>query len=170
MQLLRVATFPLVVLTTIAVCWNIREVFGWRGVHLPAVGAPLTLGAFALIAWCNGLFLERGEGTAHPFAAKTRRLVIVGPYHYVRNPMMWGVGSLLTGLALWTGIAGLWVALGIFLTFILLFVPLYEERDMERRFGEEYRDYCRRVPRWLPRPHRRDSKQSQNPPKDPSEA
>ena len=150
-SILRGITFPAVVLTTVAVCWNIRELFGWRGVHLPAVGAPLTLAAFALIAWCNGLFLARGEGTAHPFAAKTKRLVIAGPYRYVRNPMMWGVGSLLVGLALWTGISGLWVALGIFLTFILLFVPLYEERDMERRFGEEYREYCRRVPRWVPR-------------------
>jgi len=37
------------------------------------------------------------------------------------------------------------------LTPLSLFVPLYEERDMERRFGEEYREYCRRVPRWLPR-------------------
>jgi protein-S-isoprenylcysteine O-methyltransferase Ste14 len=45
---------------------------------------------------------------------------------------------------LWFGFAG-------FLLFVLFFVPYYEEHDMERRFGEEYRDYCRRVPRWWPR-------------------
>ena len=38
-----------------------------------------------------------------------------------------------------------------FIAFILWFVPAYEERDMERRFGEEYRRYCEQVPRWWPR-------------------
>jgi protein-S-isoprenylcysteine O-methyltransferase Ste14 len=65
--------------------------------------------------------------------------------------MMWGVGTLLAGGALTFGSLGLWFALLTFLLFITSFVPLYEERDMERRFGEEFRDYCRRVPRWWPR-------------------
>jgi protein-S-isoprenylcysteine O-methyltransferase Ste14 len=148
---LRAVLFPLTIFAVVTSCWRLDAWFGWSGVHLPAVGAPLALVGLALIVWCNVLFLELGRGTAHPFAAKTQKLVIAGPYRYVRNPMMWGVGSLLAGSALWLGSAGLWVALGFFLTFILLFVPLYEERDMERRFGEAYRDYCRRVPRWLPR-------------------
>jgi len=60
---------------------------------------------------------------------------------------MWGVGALLAGTALWVGSVGLWLAFAFFVSLINLFVPLYEERDLERRFGEEYRDYCWRAPR-----------------------
>ena len=147
----RALAFPLAIFTVVLVCLRLDAWFGWRGVRLPELGAPLALAGLAIVIWCNALFLELGRGTAHPFAAKTQELVIAGPYRYVRNPMMWGVGSLLAGSALWLGSAGLWVSLALFLAFILLFVPCYEERDMERRFGEAYRDYCRRVPRWFPR-------------------
>ncbi len=145
----RTIAFPLVIFTVFFGCWRLDRVFGWRGVEIPWLGLPLLLAGLAIILWTNGLFFSLGEGTAHPFAAKTQRLVIAGPYRYVRNPMMWGAGALISGTALWVGSAGLWIALAVFLTFINLFVPFYEERDMERRFGEEYRDYCRRVPRWL---------------------
>ncbi len=119
--------------------------------RLPWVGAVLLLAGGLLAAWCNALFLQRGKGTAHPFPAKTKRLVIAGPYRTVRNPMMWAVGAVLVGLALTLGSVGLWFGLGVGLVFVLWFVRAYEEPDMERRFGEEYREYYRRVPRWWPR-------------------
>jgi protein-S-isoprenylcysteine O-methyltransferase Ste14 len=151
LQALKALLFPgAVVGVTLAWLWLDRAT-GWRGPHLPRTGALLVTLGLLMVAWCAGLFLFIGEGSPHPFVAKTKRMVIVGPYRYVRNPMMWGVGTILIGLALWLHSAGLWLGIGCFLLFVSLFIPLYEERDMERRFGEEYRDYCRRVPRWFPR-------------------
>jgi protein-S-isoprenylcysteine O-methyltransferase Ste14 len=43
----------------------------------------------------------------------------------------------------------------LFVAFAALFVPFYEEPDMLRRFGDDYRAYCRRVPRWWPELRRR---------------
>jgi protein-S-isoprenylcysteine O-methyltransferase Ste14 len=149
--LLRFLWFPAVVTALWLFFWRLDAVFGWHGIQAPVVGGLLLLAGTGIVAWCNALFLRRGEGTAHPFTAKTKRLVIVGPYRYVRNPMMWGVGTLTAGAALALGSLGLWFGLATFLLFITLFVRLYEERDMERRFGEEFRDYSRRVPRWWPR-------------------
>ena len=36
---------------------------------------------------------------------------------------------------------------------VRLFVTLYEEPTLRRKFGAEYEEYCRNVPRWLPRLH-----------------
>lgn len=151
LALLRFLWFPAAVTSVFVGCLWLDRVFGWRGVRLPWLGNLLLLGGAFLVAWCILLFAGIGEGTPHPFTAKTKRLVIAGPYRYVRNPMMWGVGALLAGYALRVGSLGLWIAFALFLGFISWFVPHYEERDMERRFGEEYRQYCQRVPRWRPR-------------------
>jgi protein-S-isoprenylcysteine O-methyltransferase Ste14 len=156
MAFLRFIWFPALVISLVLGWLWLDSLMGWRGPQNSWLGAGLLLAGGALAAWCTGLFAIVGKGTPHPFAAKTRRLVIAGPYRYVRNPMMWGVGAILVGLALALGSVGLWFGFVCFLGFILLFVPYYEERDLERRFGEEYRNYCRRVPRWLPRRPRRE--------------
>jgi len=148
---LRFLWFPgLVVAVTCTWIW-LDSVMGWRGLHMPRVGTLLLVAGSALAAWCAVLFYHVGRGSPNPFAAKTRRMVITGPYRVVRNPMMWGIGAILVGLALLLGSVGLWFGFSLFVLFVVLFVPGYEERDMERRFGEEYREYCRRVPRWWPR-------------------
>ncbi len=130
---------------------RLDAVMGWRGPRIRWLAGPLLLVGAALVAWCIGLFRVLGRGTPLPFVAKTKRLVVSGPYRYVRNPMMWGVGAIIVGTALWVGSLGLWFGFATFILFVMLFVPLYEERDMQQRFGEEYREYCRQVPRWWPR-------------------
>jgi len=148
---LRFVWFPAAVLGSVFFWLWLDRRMGWRGPHAPWLGAALFGAGLLLASWCNILFADIGGGSAHPFTAKTKHLVIAGPYRYVRNPMMWGVGALLVGLTLWMASIGLWFGFLLFLLFVSWFVPHYEERDMERRFGEAYRDYCRRVPRWLPR-------------------
>jgi protein-S-isoprenylcysteine O-methyltransferase Ste14 len=97
-----------------------------------------------------GRFDREGHGTLAPWDP-TQKLVVSGPYRYVRNPMISGVlfnllaESLLfrsAGLALWFG--------GFFLA-NALYLPLFEEPGLERRFGDAYRRYRRAVPRWIPR-------------------
>lgn len=149
--LLRTLWLPAAVIGLVVFWLRLDRALGWRGLHLPWAGRGLVLAGALLVSLCFLLFLRLGRGSPHPFVAKTKRLVTAGPYGHVRNPMMWGVGAILVGLALWLGSVGLWIGFLLFLLFVSFFVPYYEERDMERRFGEEYRDYCRRVPRWFPR-------------------
>jgi len=148
--LLRFLWLPVVILGLVLGWLWLDRVLGWRGVHLPWLGRVLVLAGTLLTAWCGTLFFRIGKGTPHPFIAKTKRLVVAGPYRYIRNPMMWGVGAILVGLALWLGSVGLWFGFGLFLLFMHWFVRVYEEPDLARRFGEEYREYCRQVPRWWP--------------------
>jgi protein-S-isoprenylcysteine O-methyltransferase Ste14 len=88
-------------------------------------------------------FASEGEGT--------RALVVRGPYRYVRNPMISGVIFVLFGeaLLLLSPAHGVWA--GLFLAANLAYIPLVEEPQLERRFGDSYREYCRHVRRFLPR-------------------
>jgi len=114
---------------------------------------PSVLG-FAVALRCVYDFGRTGHGTPAPIVPP-RRLVVVGFYRYVRNPMYVGFATGWIGLwivfahANWAAIATVAaVALGIH-----LFVVFYEEPTLRRKFGEQYLDYCRNVRRWLPRFH-----------------
>jgi protein-S-isoprenylcysteine O-methyltransferase Ste14 len=97
-------------------------------------------------------FATEGKGTLAPWDPP-RELVLRGPYRFVRNPMISGVIFILLGqtLALLSLPHGVWAAAVVLLN--LLYIPLVEEPQLERRFGESYREYCRHVPRFLPRLH-----------------
>ncbi len=123
---------------------------GWHGLRLRWPGALLLFAGTFLLSWCCRLFFLVGKGTPHPFAAKTKHLVTTGPYRLVRNPISWGVGLSLVGLALLLGSVGLWFGFIFFLLYVRWFVRKVEEPDLERRFGDDYREYCRQVPRWWP--------------------
>ncbi len=151
LTVIRAIIFPAFVVLIFFFWLRLDAALGWQGPRVRWLAAPLLIAGAALLAWCIGLFRILGRGTPLPFVAKTKCLVVTGPYRYVRNPMMWGVGAIIIGTALWLGSLGLWFGLGCFVVFLLLFVPLYEERDLRLRFGEQYREYCRQVPRWWPR-------------------
>ena len=115
-----------------------------------AAGAVVFATGFALFAWCVSLFARVGRGTLAPWDP-TRRLVAVGPYRHVRNPMISGVLLMLAGEALFwrSGELALWA--GTFLLINHAFFLLSEEPGLERRFGDSYRVYRANVPRWVPR-------------------
>lgn len=117
---------------------------------LRMVGALSLAAGLALMASSIGLFTTVGEGTLAPWDP-TRKLVVQGVYRHVRNPMISGVMAVLVGEALLFASTAL---LGWFLAFALAnvaYIPFFEEPGLERRFGEEYREYRRNVPRWIPR-------------------
>ena len=114
------------------------------------VGGALFIVGFALFSWCVGLFARVGQGTLAPWDP-TRSMVAVGPYRFVRNPMISGVALMLTGQALFWGswVTAIWA--GLFVLINHVYFVLSEEPGLEERFGESYRLYKANVPRWLPR-------------------
>ena len=112
-------------------------------------GAPLLVG-LALFIWCVILFGRVGRGTLAPWDP-TKRLVVVGPYRHVRNPMISSVVCILGGESLITGswLVGAW--LGIFALINHVYFLVAEEPGLSRRFGASYDEYRAAVPRWVPR-------------------
>ena len=119
----------------------------WR--WLAAV--PSVLG-FAVALRCIWDFGWTGRGTPVP-VAPPQRLVVVGFYRYVRNPMYAGFITGWIGLWIVFGRASVAAIIG-FAAVVLavhLFVLFYEEPTLRRKFGADYDEYRRNVRRWLPR-------------------
>jgi protein-S-isoprenylcysteine O-methyltransferase Ste14 len=113
------------------------------------LGCALIAVGIALFIWTVTLFDREGEGTLAPWD-RTRRLVVLGPYRHVRNPMITAVLCVLLGEAALLGSLPLLAWAAIFFVVNAAYMPLVEERNLERQFGEEYLAYKRHVPRWLP--------------------
>ena len=124
---------------------------GGRGALAMAGSGSVSVGIRRRAPLYLGLRLE---GTRHACPiAPPQRLVVVGFYRYVRNPMYVGFAAGWIGLWIILGHPDPWliaavaaVALGIH-----LFVVSYEEPTLRRKFGAEYEEYCRNVRRWWPR-------------------
>ena len=133
------------------------QVLAWSGLARPAGFGPFQLAgvvvgsAGAVLAlWCIGTFALIGKGTPAPFDPP-RRLVVRGPYRFVRNPMYLGAGLALGGAALFYRSLPLLGYLALFLLITHLFVISYEEPTLLRSFGGDYQAYRSRVRRWIPR-------------------
>jgi protein-S-isoprenylcysteine O-methyltransferase Ste14 len=127
--------------------------WGFDGIvaALPVLlGLVLTAAGLALWTWTVRLLARIGRGTLAPWDP-TRRLVVAGPYRYVRNPMITAVLAVLAGEAALFGSLPLLAWCAAFFLLNWAFFGLYEEPGLEQRFGEEYLAYKRQVPRWLPR-------------------
>ncbi len=132
----------------------------WLGFTVEMAGAarwrwlaaiPSVLG-FAVALRCVWDFGWTGRGTPAPIAPP-QRLVVVGFYRYVRNPMYVGFASGWIGLWVIFGHpnAALIAAVAAVALAVHLFVVFYEEPTLRNKFGAEYELYRQNVSRWWPR-------------------
>lgn len=117
----------------------------------PAIGLILAIvtGAAAVLAVLN--LALRGLGA--PFAiALSSRLAVDWLYAWTRNPMVLATLACILAIGLWIQSAGfiLWVLL-LVAPALLFFVKVFEERELDIRFGKPYREYKARTPMLIPR-------------------
>ncbi|MGQ0552938.1 MAG: methyltransferase family protein [Planctomycetota bacterium] len=147
---------------------------GWlfdnrRLVHLPFVLAAALLGGARPLGLAAGLVLLvlhlllrlwccrhlRGSVRVHSRKAQERKVLVTsGPFAWVRNPLYLANALGLAGACLALGPA--WLASLAALTCLAWYaaVVAWEERVLQRLYGDEFRAYCAAVPRFLPRPPR----------------
>jgi protein-S-isoprenylcysteine O-methyltransferase Ste14 len=131
------------------------------GYMLPVWGQPphVTNGGWlmtGIVVGLTGLFLigsalgyfKKHKTPPQPHKA-TKKLVIEGPYRYTRNPMYIGLNLVLLGLSFLFYLPWVW---GVFLIGLPINhwgIVLAEEEYLEKKFGKQYRDYKKRVRRWI---------------------
>ena len=109
----------------------------------------LILGALVYL-WCAWDFAAKGMGTPAPIDAPNE-LVINGLYRLVRNPMYLGVSLLILSQAMTYYSRPILIYFLFVFACFHLFILLYEEPHLKKVFAEQYEDYYRNVPRWIPR-------------------
>ena len=116
------------------------------------VGIPILLIALILVVLTFREFRKAGTGVDYDrtrFEDTVKALITGGPFRYSRNPAYLSAVLLQLGLGIW--LRNVWMVLLLLATILLItiFSIVPEERFLEQRFGESYREYRSRVRRWL---------------------
>ncbi len=109
----------------------------------------LSMGIF-LLAWTIILFYNVGKGTLAPWNPP-KNFVVKGPYRYVRNPMI--IGVLLMLFAEYFLLNSVEILSWALLVFVIntIYFYLFEEKQLEKKFKQDYKRYKENVPMWIPR-------------------
>lgn len=114
------------------------------------VGGVSVLSGVLLYFHTAWRFADEGRGTPSP-TDEPETLVTGGIYAYLRNPMYVAVLLCIGGQALlYNSIRVLWYGIVCWLVSHTWIIG-YEEPHLAKKYGEEYKQYCDRVPRWRPR-------------------
>lgn len=127
----------------------IEDDFSINNIYALIGGSILILAGLLVIVLTISAFIRIGKGTLAP-RSPTKKLVVTGIYAHVRNPMISGVLTVLLGESL--AILSLSIFIWAIAFFIInnIYFLMYEEPNLGERFGEDYRQYKSKVPRWIP--------------------
>lgn len=145
-----VAPPPLIYLAGLAVGFALEALL--PGSSVPAavqwgLGGVLVVAGVALLLSFNTAFSRMG--TAVEPWKPTTAIVTTGPYRITRNPAYLGMALVYVGVALMSDALWVLAPLPVVLAVVDRGVIAREERYLERKFGQEYLDYKRRVRRWI---------------------
>ena len=143
---------PLVALLCVAAMWSVSRI-------TPVLGLTkdirwLLTGVFVLVGVSfdlRGLLVFlRARTSINPMKPnQASSLVVTGVYRRTRNPMYVGLACMLVAVAIFLDAPVALIGVGAFVGYITRFQIQPEERVLRQKFGDAYRDYCARVPRWL---------------------
>ena len=103
------------------------------------IGAVVALIGLMIRAWASG------------YLRKNMELTTSGPYAYTRNPLYLGTFIMGGGIAVASG--AWWFAVVYVMLYLLIYVPVMiaEAETLQQLFADEYPDYSRKVPLFVPR-------------------
>lgn len=129
---------------------------GWRAqdgsmswLPMRVLGIILMTVGIGVLAHAFARFVLEGRGTPAPVAAP-QSMVVGGLYRYVRNPMYVAVLAVVVGQSLTLASLGLLWYTVVLAAVFAAFVYGYEQPKLRQRFGDDYLEYCRTVPAWIP--------------------
>lgn len=101
-----------------------------------------------IILWTN-ISLDRNFSTTLVVRAD-HKLITKGPYKYIRHPMYSGITFWIVGMLFVSDNWFFLIILPIYITLIMGFRMIKEEKMLESKFGVEYENYKKRTKRFIP--------------------
>jgi len=146
--------FPITIpVVLVVVMPHVDSAFGINSFFNGAVN--LVIGILAILIggmvamWTIVIQITLASGTPFPMLP-TKKLLIVGPFKYCRNPMTLGTLLAYGGIAILIGSWTALLAVVIFAAFLLGYLKLIEEKELQTRFGSEYNEYKKKTPFIIP--------------------
>lgn len=143
---------PVLFLMAVLAGWWLQRLWPleWPGTNdaaAKAIGWFFIAGGFGIAIWALVTML-RSSAEFRPHAEATV-LVTSGPFRRFRNPMYLGYAMILLGLA--DSAQNIWIAImtPLFAAAVTWLAILPEERHLEAKFGDAYREYKARSRRWI---------------------
>jgi len=99
--------------------------------------------------WTVVIQINLASGTPFPMLP-TKKLLIVGPFKYCRNPMTLGTIVAYAGIAILVGSYTALIAVAIFAAILISYLKIIEEKELQMRFGNEYIEYKKKTPFIIP--------------------
>ncbi len=127
--------------------FGISSLFFGLGNIVSGVLAIIIGGVVAI--WTIVIQINLASGTPFPMLP-TKKLLIVGPFKYCRNPMTLGTIVAYVGIAVLIGSFSALLAVAIFAAMLIGYLKLIEEKELEIRFGSEYAEYKKKTPFIIP--------------------
>ena len=151
-------TYGILMVPALGVCWaSFTERKTLVGTDLGTRPALIVLGVAALLlagvlSQVRRKYLTQQilMGVPELSATDKGKLLTEGIYGRIRNPRYVEFLTFIFGVAAIANHLGVWILLLASVPAFELIVVL-EERELRERFGAEFDEYCRRVPRWIPR-------------------
>ena len=130
-----------------------QQILRWLNLET-YIGIPIILrySVGVLLVIIGLVFFIWGFIRLRPAAAigYAKRLRDKGAYGLTRNPMYFGLNSAFWGAGIFLGNLSVLIAAFIWSLLNYLSVTIWEEKQMYAKFGEEYLEYKKRVPRFIP--------------------
>ena len=115
----------------------------------------IIIGVLAIIiggivaVWTVVIQINLASGTPFPMLP-TKKLLIVGPFKYCRNPMTLGTVTAYAGIAILVGSFTGLMAVALFAAILISYLKIIEEKELQLRFGDEYVEYKKKTPFMIP--------------------
>lgn len=111
-------------------------------------GMTTVIGGIVAI-WTIVIQISLASGTPFPMLP-TKKLLVIGPFKYCRNPMTLGTILAYTGISIWIGSFSALAIVTILAIILIGYLKLVEEKELLLRFGSEYMEYKEMTPFIIP--------------------
>jgi protein-S-isoprenylcysteine O-methyltransferase Ste14 len=144
---------PLIYTAALLLAWVLERYDAWKWLDSSLAVVPIALGValfsigIAIDLW--SIFTLRKAGTTMMPNAGAKALVTSGPFRFSRNPIYLGNTIALAGFAIAVRWGWLLLLIPVTVTAVTWLAVSREEQHLERRFGEEWRAYAKKVRRWV---------------------